>query len=180
MDWAQSATEAPSAAPPEPQVAHGIESRVATLSYHGGLIGALTGGMQRRKLESTIAAYNQKGYRLAHVLPPKSGILFHLVGLVCLFLTLLLWAPQPGETLIFERPRPDASRVPVTTVPALIPADGEASPGHTVSRIDVRRLAPAAGQVLLYGLLVAVVIGVVWLLMGSTVPALLPFIYTVL
>ncbi|MFA4844947.1 MAG: hypothetical protein WC654_00085 [Patescibacteria group bacterium] len=89
---------------PRPQDAPlAFESRVATLSYAGGLIGAMTGGLQRRKLETTIARYNEEGYRLAHVLPAKTGILFHLIGLVCLLITLFLWAPQPGETLIFER-----------------------------------------------------------------------------
>ncbi len=71
------------------------------MSYNGGLIGLFTS--RRAALERTIQQWNGQGYRLMHVLPSKAGIWHTLVQLVCLMLTITLWCPDPGETLVFER-----------------------------------------------------------------------------
>ena len=74
---------------------------VRQMSYNGGLLGAFSS--DRKKLQVEINRQNDQGYRLAHVLPGKVSALSVVVQLVCLLLTLFLWSPVYGETLVFER-----------------------------------------------------------------------------
>ncbi len=78
-----------------------IECKVIAVMYTGGIIGAFSD--QKMKLQVAIQEMNDAGYRLNSVLPPKVNILMALIQLICLSVTFLLWAPLPGETLIFER-----------------------------------------------------------------------------
>lgn len=81
----------------------GLESKIALMTYTGGLIGLFSN--QRMKLQTEIQSWNDKGYRLRHVLPSKPNIFQTIVQMICLCFTLTLWAPVPGETLVFERGR---------------------------------------------------------------------------
>lgn len=80
-----------------------LESKVIQMSYHGGLIGMFSDN--RKKLQDEIQRWNDDGFRLRHVLPGKPGIFTVIVQAVCLFFTMMLWAPVPGEALVFERGR---------------------------------------------------------------------------
>lgn len=75
-------------------------ARVIGVSYTGGIIGIFYD--RHIALQRAIAAQHEKGWRLTHVLPSKSGAFANIVQLLCLALTLGLWAPEPGETLVFE------------------------------------------------------------------------------
>lgn len=79
----------------------GLDSRVELMTYHGGIIGAFMN--DRKKLQAELQRWNGSGYRLAHLLPPKTGLGVALMQIVCMVLTLTLWFPVPGETLIFEK-----------------------------------------------------------------------------
>ncbi|MBI4438151.1 hypothetical protein HY631_04335 [Candidatus Uhrbacteria bacterium] len=155
----------PSSSPGPAEVPVPVESRVATLSYAGGLVGAMTGGLQRRKLETTIARYNEKGYRLAHVLPAKTGILFHLLALVCLLVTLFLYAPQAGETLIFERRRVERPGTIVHDGGLVTYRPGVPQVGNDA---DPPRELDAKGVLVIVGVVaIPVVVGIAWSLAGG-------------
>ncbi|MBN2800291.1 MAG: hypothetical protein JXX28_14215 [Deltaproteobacteria bacterium] len=81
----------------EPQ----IRTRVVAMFYAGGIIGLFIS--KRAALEMKIHEFNRKGYRLRHVLPSKTGVFIGLLQTACLMVTLFLWAPEPGETLVFEK-----------------------------------------------------------------------------
>ena len=86
-----------------PPTAPALESRLVLMSYGGGIVGMFS--QPHRKLEAVIRDNNAEGYRLKHVLPGMHGAFAVLIQLFCLTFTLMLWAPVPGETLIFERQR---------------------------------------------------------------------------
>ena len=73
---------------------------VRSVDYVGGIIGLFFD--DRKKLQAAIQVMNDEGYRLRSVLPAKNSVLSVLIQVLCLSLTLLLWAPVRGETLIFE------------------------------------------------------------------------------
>ena len=73
---------------------------VSSVNYVGGIIGVFID--DRKKLEAAIQEKNDQGYRLRTVLPAKNSLFSLLIQLICLSVTLLLWAPVRGETLIFE------------------------------------------------------------------------------
>lgn len=87
--------------PPTQHQANAYQCLVASVDYNGGIIGAFTD--RRAKLQTTIQNYNSQGYRLRQVLSAKTTIGSVIVQLLCLTITLLLWAPEREETLIFER-----------------------------------------------------------------------------
>jgi hypothetical protein len=89
--------------PHAPPAGGSIESRIVLMSYSGGLIGMFS--QPHRALEAVIRTHNAEGYRLMHVLPGMHGAIAVLVQLFCLCFTLMIWAPIPGQTLIFERVR---------------------------------------------------------------------------
>ena len=80
-----------------------LESRLVLMSYNGGFSGMFS--PQHKKLEEVINRNNAEGFRLKHVLPGMHGPLAALIQLFFLMITLMIWAPVPGETLIFERQR---------------------------------------------------------------------------
>ena len=78
-----------------------FDTRVTRVTYTGGIIGLFSD--RNRQLQLAIGAHYGEGYRLRHVLPGRPSIIWTIIQLFCLMITLLLWAPEPGETLIFER-----------------------------------------------------------------------------
>lgn len=95
MQTPYNAPRAPAAQP------HAYQCLVTSVDYNGGLIGAMVD--RRNKLQTAIQQLNSQGFRLRQVLPAKQSIGSLLVQLLCLTVTLCLWAPERGETLIFER-----------------------------------------------------------------------------
>ena len=78
-----------------------VDSHISQVTYTGGIIGMFSD--RRRKLELHIQRENEDGWRLRHVLPPKNTLFQTMLQAVCLIVTVMLWAPEPGETLIFEQ-----------------------------------------------------------------------------
>ena len=91
-------TAAPSVQPQQ------LNTKVVQMSYSGGIIGMLLSN-KRKKLEDEIQRWNDDGYRLRHVLPGKPGLADVIVQAIILVCTFMLYAPTPGEALIFERNR---------------------------------------------------------------------------
>lgn len=84
-----------------PETTPEIRTRVVSMFYAGGIIGLFLS--RREALEHKIHEYNCRGFRLRHVLPPKVSVFTGLLQTVALLMTFALWAPEPGETLIFEK-----------------------------------------------------------------------------
>ena len=80
------------------------QTRVIGMYYHGGIIGLFF--PRRMQLQQLIQGQNNQGFRLKKVVAPKIGPFFWLLQITCMFCTLFFYVPQPGETLIFERPEP--------------------------------------------------------------------------
>lgn len=57
----------------------------------------------RKVIESILENYNNQGYRLVFVLPPKPNPLFIIVQLFCMFITLGFFIPMPSYMFILER-----------------------------------------------------------------------------
>ena len=82
-----------------------LQCSVVSVSYKGGLIGMVADN--KKILETKIQEHNDNGFRLRQVLPPKANLIDLIVQLVFLTVTLLIYAPLKGETLIFERASSD-------------------------------------------------------------------------
>lgn len=78
-----------------------VQCAVVSVAYKGGLIGMFTDN--RKVLEKKIQEYNDEGFRLRSVLAAKVNVIDLIVQIICLTITLLIWAPARGETLVFER-----------------------------------------------------------------------------
>ncbi len=75
---------------------------VTSVSYAGGLFGLFSD--RRIHLSRAVAEGLAAGWRLHTILPPKAGLVDVVLRVVCLVCTLSLYCPEPGETLVFERP----------------------------------------------------------------------------
>ncbi len=78
-----------------------IESRIVLMSYTGGLLGIFS--EPHKELELILRQNNAQGFHLIQVLPGNPGVGAVLVQLFFLCITFTIWAPIPGEKLIFER-----------------------------------------------------------------------------
>ena len=78
-----------------------LVAAVTSVDYSGGLIGLFMDN--RKKLQNSIQASNNQGFRFRSVLPPKQTVFSLLIQIICLSLTLFLWCPIRGETLVFEK-----------------------------------------------------------------------------
>ncbi len=78
-----------------------VAYQVEVLKYHGGIVGGLMSRTTR--MEQILNDYSRRGWRVEHVLPPKTDVISQLIALLVLLLTCLLYMPVPGETLVLVK-----------------------------------------------------------------------------
>ena len=68
----------------------------------GGIIGLFRS--DRARINDTLNRYSHQGYRMVHFSRSVDlNIVYRVMQLICLGLTLMLWCPNPGGLLFFQR-----------------------------------------------------------------------------
>jgi hypothetical protein len=78
-----------------------IETSVFLMRYRAGWLAMFSSA--KNQLEQQINSYNQRGYRLRHVLPARMSGPEILLSLLLFIVTFGFYTRTSGETLIFEK-----------------------------------------------------------------------------